>query len=280
MSNRQSTKFATLPTEPLKNMASNFQNKLPVVISIGVNVAGKTFSYIQLSRLQSWENLLNKINPQNQKNPSKNLSLMFPLMQSQNLEGKFKNILEQAQQNVNNALNHNCQFSISDLKDRITQSLSNQDWNEVNWAKFWVKEFSRVLGYNQENYQLNKLDEYLKQKNSKIIFLIDGLENIFPDLAYDNLQQTALKALIDNLPNKLSEIRQSNLGLIVFLRRDFLRYTITQNSQQFENLYRNYDLSWNLESFLKLSYWLCIQSSVINANSQDLVGCSIEDFHG
>jgi hypothetical protein len=165
---------------------------------------------------------------------------MFPLMQSQNLEGKFKNILEQAQQNVNNALNHNCQFSISDLKDRITQSLSNQDWNEVNWAKFWVKEFSRVLGYNQENYQLNKLDEYLKQKNSKIIFLIDGLENIFPDLAYDNLQQTALKALIDNLPNKLSEIRQSNLGLIVFLRRDFLRYTITQNSQQFENLYKEY----------------------------------------
>ncbi len=161
-------------------------------------------------------------------------------MQSQNLEGKFKNILEQAQQNVNNALNHNCQFSISDLKDRITQSLSNQDWNEVNWAKFWVKEFSRVLGYNQENYQLNKLDEYLKQKNSKIIFLIDGLENIFPDLAYDNLQQTALKALIDNLPNKLSEIRQSNLGLIVFLRRDFLRYTITQNSQQFENLYKEY----------------------------------------
>lgn len=240
MSNRQSTKFATLPTEPLKNMASNFQNKLPVVISIGVNVAGKTFSYIQLSRLQSWENLLNKINPQNQKNPSKNLSLMFPLMQSQNLEGKFKNILEQAQQNVNNALNHNCQFSISDLKDRITQSLSNQDWNEVNWAKFWVKEFSRVLGYNQENYQLNKLHEYLKQKNSKIIFLIDGLENIFPDLAYDNLQQTALKALIDNLPNKLSEIRQSNLGLIVFLRRDFLRYTITQNSQQFENLYKEY----------------------------------------
>lgn len=78
--------------------------------------------------------------------------------------------------------------------------------------------------------------------------------------------------------HKLSEIRESNLGLIVFLRRDFLRYTITQNSQQFESLYGNYDLSWNLESFLKLSYWLCIQSSVINANPQDLFDCSIEDL--
>lgn len=118
-------------------MASDFQDKLPVVISIGVDEVGKTFSINQLSRLQSWENLLNKINPQNLKNPLKNLSLMFPLMQSQNLE---------------------------EIKDRITQSLSNQSWNEVDWAKFWVKEFSRVLGFNQENYQLSELDKYLKQK--------------------------------------------------------------------------------------------------------------------
>ena len=189
MSNCQSTKFSTLPTEPLKNMASNFLDKLPVVISIGEGVAGNTFSFIQLSRLHSI---------------------------------KIVN------------------FSISDLKDRITQSLSNQDWNEVDWAKFWVKEFSRVLKYNQENYQLNKLDEYLKQKNSKIIILIDGLENIFPDLSYDNFQQTALKALIENLPNKLTEIKQSNLGLIVFLHRDSVRKTIKQNSGQFESLYGDY----------------------------------------
>lgn len=170
-------------------MAINFQDKLPVVISIGEDVAGKTFSFIELSLLHSI---------------------------------KIVN------------------FSISDLKDRITQSLSNQDWNEVDWAKFWVKEFSRVLGYNQENYQLNKLDEYLKQKNSKIIILIDGIENIFLDLADDNFQQTALKALIDNLPNKLTEIKHSNLGLIVFLHRDSVRKTIKQNSGQFESLYSDY----------------------------------------
>ncbi|MDJ0506319.1 MAG: hypothetical protein PX635_13910 [Nostocales cyanobacterium LE14-WE12] len=224
----------------LKNMASNFQDKLPVVISIGAKDAGKTFNYIQLSRLQSWGNFLNKVDPKNQENSGENLGLIFPLLQSQNLNDKSKNILEQARLNVNNTLNHNCQFSISDFKDRITQSLSNQDWNEVDWANFWVKEFSRVLGYNQENCQLNKLHEYLKQKNSKIIFLIDGLENNFPALAYNNFQQTALKALIENLPNKLTEIRQSNLGLIVFLHRDSLRKTIKQNSGQFESLYSEY----------------------------------------
>lgn len=204
-------------------MNNNFQDKLPVAIPIGEDVAKKTFRFSQLSRIQSCKNLL-----------------MFLLMDGQNLEGKFKNILEQARQNVNNTLNLNFQISISDFKDRITQSLSNQSWNEVNWANFWVKEFSRALGFNQENYQLNELDKYLKQKNSKIIILIDGLENIFPDLAHDNFQQTALKALIDNLPNKLTEIKQSNLGLIVFLHRDSLRKTIKQNSGQFESLYIEY----------------------------------------
>lgn len=204
-------------------MNNNFQDKLPVAISIGEDTAKKTFSFSQLSRIQSCKNLL-----------------MFPLMDAQNLEGKFKNILEQARQNVNNTLNLNFQISISDFKDRITQSLSNQSWNEVDWANFWVKEFSRALGFNQENYQLSELDKYLKQKNSKIIILIDGLENIFPDLAHDNFQQTALKALIENLPNKLTEIKQSNLGLIVFLHRDSLRKTIKQNSGQFESLYSEY----------------------------------------
>jgi hypothetical protein len=79
--------------------------------------------------------------------------------------------------------------------------------------------------------------------------LFDGLEDIFTEIASSNQQQTALKSLTDDLPEKLSEIRQSNLVVIIFLRRDFLRYTITQNLSQFENLYRAYDLSWNQDSF-------------------------------
>jgi MinD-like ATPase involved in chromosome partitioning or flagellar assembly len=267
-----------LITEPLKNLVRNFQDKLPNVISIGAKGAGKTFNYIQLSRLQSWENFLNKVDFQNQENSLKNPSLIFPLLQSQNLNDDAKNILEEARQNVNNRLNNDYKFSSSDLRDRITQSLSNEDWTEVDWTNFWIKEISGVVGYSSENCDLHRLHEYLQEKKSQIIFLFDGLEDTFPDIATNNHQQKALKALIDNLPNKLSEIRESNLGLIVFLRRDFLRYTITQNSQQFESLYRNYDLSWNLESFIKLSYWLCVQSSVINACSQDLVDCSIEDL--
>lgn len=65
---------------------------------------------------------------------------------------------------------------------------------------------------------------------------IEGL-NYMSQISF---QQTALKALIDNLPNKLTEIKQSNIGLIVFLHRESLRKTIKQNSGQFESLYEDY----------------------------------------
>ncbi|NJR76552.1 MAG: hypothetical protein HC773_29310 [Scytonema sp. CRU_2_7] len=117
----------------------------------------------------------------------------------------------------------------------------------------------------------------MKDKGLRIIFLFDGLEDIFAEAPSSPQQQTALRALI-NVPKRLSEIRQSNLGLIVLLRRDFLRYAITQNIAQFESLYRSYDLSWDVDSFLKLVYWVCSQANVIDAVEAALDDLSREEF--
>jgi cellulose biosynthesis protein BcsQ len=62
------------------------------------------------------------------------------------------------------------------------------------------------------------------------------------------------------------------------LRRDFLRYSITQNLAQFESLYRAYDLSWDADSFLKLVYWVCSQASVIDANEEIIDNLSREQI--
>jgi hypothetical protein len=120
----------------------------------------------------------------------------------------------------------------SEYADRIKKALEGQNWNEPKWTEFWVGEIARAIGINpnvNSPNTLSTINQDLKNKGLKIIFLFDGLEDIFSKIASSNQQQTALKALIDDLPKKLSEIRQSNLGIIIFLRRDFLRYTITQN---------------------------------------------------
>ncbi|MFM8008222.1 MAG: ParA family protein, partial [Dolichospermum sp.] len=152
--------------------------------------------------------------------------------------------------------------------------LSNINWAEPEWTEFWINEISIAIGINGENGNVNNLsiiNRELKKKNLRIIFLFDGLENIFPEISYQPQQERALRALIQNVPGQLSEIRQSNIGLIIFLRRDFLRYTIKQDLKQFENLYRPYDLSWDQESFLRLVYWICSKAQLIDAN-QNIIG--------
>ena len=262
-----------LVTEPLKNLATNYKEQLPCVVSIGAKGAGKTFNYVQLSRFKYWESFLDKID--NISTSSESQTYLFPLLQTGNLLDKAKNVTNEARNNVRKALSENLpEFSPDGFKTKIQKALSNINWAEPEWTEFWINEISIAIGINGENGNVNNLsiiNRELKKKNLRIIFLFDGLENIFPEISYQPQQERALRALIQNVPGQLSEIRQSNIGLIIFLRRDFLRYTIKQDLKQFENLYRPYDLSWDQESFLRLVYWICSKAQLIDAN-QNIIG--------
>ncbi|MFO5439300.1 MAG: ParA family protein, partial [Dolichospermum sp.] len=262
-----------LVTEPLKNLATNYKEQLPCVVSIGAKGAGKTFNYVQLSRFKYWESFLDKID--NTSTSSESQTYIFPLLQTGNLLDKAKNVTNEARNNVRKALSENLpEFSPDGFKTKIQKALSNINWAEPEWTEFWINEISIAIGINGENGNVNNLsiiNRELKKKNLRIIFLFDGLENIFPEISYQPQQERALRALIQNVPGQLSEIRQSNIGLIIFLRRDFLRYTIKQDLKQFENLYRPYDLSWDQESFLRLVYWICSKAQLIDAN-QNIIG--------
>ncbi|MBS9392115.1 MAG: ParA family protein [Dolichospermum sp. LBC05a] len=257
-----------LITEPLQNLATNFRDELPHVISIGAKGAGKTFNYIQLSRFKYWGKFLNSID-KNETSSIQTKTYILPFLESSNLKNKAKTVISEARNEVRAVLDVNVpEFVHSEYTDRIKTALTEQNWDELQWTEFWVNEIARAIGINQNldsHHTLSSINQDLKNKGLKIIFLFDGLEDIFPKIASNDQQQKALKALIDDLPKKLSEIRQSHLGIIIFLRRDFLRYTITQNLRQFENLYRSYDLSWNEDSFLKLVYWICSESNIIGA---------------
>jgi cellulose biosynthesis protein BcsQ len=269
-----------LITEPLQNLATNFRDELPHVVSIGAKGAGKTFNYIQLSRFKYWEKFLNYTDNINQETELK--THIFPLLESSNVKDNAKTVINEARTEVRVALGHNIpDFKHSDYVDRIRNALTNQNWNETQWTEFWVCEIARAISINPDANipnTLSSINHELKNKGLHVIFLFDGLEDIFQDIASSVQQQVALKALIDDLPKKLSEIRQSNLGVIIFLRRDFLRYTITQNLRQFENLYRAYDLSWNQDSFLRLVYWICSESNVIGAKKDSIYSLSKEEI--
>jgi hypothetical protein len=266
-----------LVTESLKNLATNFRNDLPRVVSIGAKGSGKTFTYVQLSRLKYWETFLRlatkdvtDVEPRTH---------IFPLLQSSTLRDAAEDIVSDARASTQEAFSGSMpEFYHSEFQDSI-KSFLEEPSRPLEWTRFWIRLLSRSVGLIQEDdsVSLSSLNSYLKQKNVRLIFLFDGLEDLFAETAVSSQQQTALRALID-LPKRINEIRQSNFGIIILLRRDFLRYSLTQNLAQFESLYQSYDLSWDADSFLKLVYWVCSQASVIGAHEEILDGLSREEL--
>ncbi|HAX85599.1 MAG TPA: hypothetical protein DCY91_04845 [Cyanobacteria bacterium UBA11370] len=253
-----------LITEPLNNLATHFRDELPHVVSIGAKGAGKTFNYIQLSRFKYWENFVNYVDKDKQQLELK--THIFPFLESSHLKDNAKTVINEARSEVRVALGDDIpEFFHSEYGDRIKKAITGQTWSEPDWTEFWISEIAKSIGFNTEHSpSLSSINRQLKDKGLRLIFLFDGLEDIFSNIASSNQEKIALKSLID-LPGRLAEIRQSNLGMIIFLRRDFLRNTITQNSGQFENRYRSYDLSWDQDSFIRLVFWICNQSEVIEA---------------
>lgn len=267
-----------LVTEPLKNLAATFRDSLPRIVSIGAKGSGKTFNYIQISRFEYWEAFVDRVIGESV--GAKRKTHIFPLLQSGKLVDKAQNIVDKARHSALEAGGSFAEFMPSECRKRIIAELGKETSGEVEWTNFWIRELAEAVGIDMDNSLPNPLgilNRELNRRELQVVFLFDGLEDIFEKIASVDTQQTALRALID-LPKSLSELRRPCLGIIIFLRRDFLRHAITQNLAQFENLYRSYDLSWDRDSFLRLVFWVCEQAEVIGARKSESERLSREEM--
>ncbi len=265
-----------LITEPLRNLATVFREELPKVVSIGAKGAGKTFNYLQLARFGFWENFVRRVLDEDLSAQGK--THIFPLLQSKNLHRKAEDLLEDAR-SLFYAVHPEGGFSPSGFRDQMEKI--GDEINRSVWAQFWVRGMAEAIGITLDSdgpqAMLNEMNQWLKEKETRIIFIFDGLEDLFADISSRPSRKSALESLID-LPKRISEIRQTKLGIIIFLRRDFLRYAITENLKQFENLYQPYDLHWNEEAFLKLVFWICTQADILGAKADELATLGREEL--
>ncbi|MTV50956.1 ParA family protein [Heliobacillus mobilis] len=277
-----------LITDALQNLAIKFTEQLPRIISIGAKGAGKTFNFLQLARIKFWENFLALINPID--SIDKQLSgkaIMYPFLVPNNLGDEARKLVDAARDEVdkvvnlstgNNKKNIFHARGLSDLiiKDRLK---NKTDWSEFDWTLFWIENLAKSVNYQLPRVSdgdpasifrssLQSFNYFLESQKLRFVYLIDGLEEIFEDIANKNSQQIALEALL-KLPSRINEeIRKPNFGIIVFLRRDYLRYAIKQNAGQLEDRYKPFELNWDYESFLRLVVWLCQRAAIIDKKIQ------------
>ncbi|MCQ8127504.1 ParA family protein [Methylomonas rivi] len=249
-----------LVTEPLRNLAKHYEKNVPITVSIGAKGAGKTFNFLQLCREKKWGNFLNKLGFSQTNNID---TLIFPFLSSKNLKEHAKTIVESCRQNCFETLGLPGNFSEIELHDRIDQNVLD---GTIVWSKFWIIELMNAFSIKGDD--LKQFSDFLTKNNLRLILLIDGLEDQFSKLEEKPTQKEALEALL-RLPDRLRELRDGNLGIIEFIRSDYVRTVIQQNSGQFEARYKPFVLEWTAESFLRLAYWISAETGLDWANKDD-----------
>ena len=94
----------------------------------------------------------------------------------------------------------------------------------------------------------------LEVKNQKIIFLIDGLEDILTHISMDENEQSAIRALCQDVVAQMIA-KYPHLGIIVFIRRDMALSAVDVNFKQFHQANGQAELKWSSNEALRLVVW-------------------------
>lgn len=221
----------------LNNLASEFKATLPGIVCIAPNGVEKTSAYLQLCRFKTWGNFLASISSDHDhQHQGMNDAIIYPLLQSNLVRHDDLDTVEMVRNK-----HKKIKFSHLDCQDRIKAELQK---GTLAWTDFWVQEIFNAVRFNKPKPWVNHLqvaNEFLKNKEQKVVFLFDGIEDIFSEFDTNIAHEMAIDKLL-SLPRHLVEINDSHIGIIIFIRRNSLPHIITQNLGQFRALYRKFDI--------------------------------------
>lgn len=247
--------FGFLATSSLKNLAQKYRVNVPSTVILGAKGSGKTFAFLQFLHLEFWENFLAKIGEGiREANP---VTHIIPFIRSRTLLeniAKIRDRIEAVNQDVGLKMNVQSIVSNQEIVDRIEEAI-HHNLAESAWRQFWIKIMLDATGLPFSS--LIELNRYLAEKNRRIVFMIDGLEEIFKVVDKSTTQKKAITALSQGVIAELRSIPDNRVGLLLFLRKDMALNAIEQNWAQFYNSYLPYELKWSKTEALSLVLWLC-----------------------
>lgn len=246
--------FEVLMTESIQNLIRKYKNSVPNTVIMGAKGSGKTFLYREILKERYWKKFVERMS----KNElvSKGVSgdesiLAVPLLASGNAGG-FTDVIKNAIAAYNQC---GTKGKISnsvyvDSKDMLLMHI-RKDYDILEWKEIWKKV---ILSAFDKTYQsLEELEKELRYKHIKIVFLLDGLEEIFEHTISSENEKNAVRALCRDLVDEV-KIAYHNVGLMIFLRKDMARDSLTINYEQFYSLYRAVELQWS-NSVILSDFW-------------------------
>jgi MinD-like ATPase involved in chromosome partitioning or flagellar assembly len=241
-----------LPTVPLRNLASDHRHRLPIAVIVGAKGSGKTYTFLQIVHRKTWENFA-----QDAEATEVNANgLIAPLLESKNLKDVAKDLVREVRKTTARALGFAEPQDASTIRDYIREGCQ-LNLHEGQWRDRWLNAIAWGVGFQPQTEGAGReLTKHLVTAKQKLVVVIDGLEDLFQNFASDESQQTALRALLQEVPEWLNQQPGLPLGILIFVRRDILLAAIRQNAAQMMARYETYALKWNREEALRLVAWV------------------------
>ncbi|HBO3409192.1 KGGVGR-motif variant AAA ATPase [Pseudomonas aeruginosa] len=261
---------AILATEPLLNLGKHYANELPNLLMIGAKGAGKTFTFRQLVGAGTWQHFLNKLgfDPANTTDAA-----IFPALWSDNIEDKPDGEIKLVQSRTLDLIqgDKHLLFGASAVRRLIEDALRSPP---DHWEDFWDSLLACQFGISHGG--LPAVNQALVEHSTRLIFVFDGIEDAFRDANSSHVTE-AIHALL-RLPNRVSELENRHVGVIVFVRADYVQATIRQNLGQWLQRFQPFRLLWNPESFLRLAFMLSCQAGIHPNNPKSAESLRIEEL--
>jgi cellulose biosynthesis protein BcsQ len=241
-----------LKTESIKNLVQKNRIQLPISVVIGAKGSGKTFLFKQIVQHENWDQFAKKVLQNDTINSD---AIILPITRAQNMaQTDLYTKIPKAISQVTKSENSN--IFIDDVKPDIERNLLG-NYTVSEWKEFWLDYISWSAGFRIGEKNVGReFIKLIRENHLRIVSVFDGLEDLFKNFNADVNQQKALEALIQTLPNWLESQPERQLGAIIFVRKDLVTTAISQNSGQFIDRYKEFELKWNSAEVLRLVYWI------------------------
>jgi MinD-like ATPase involved in chromosome partitioning or flagellar assembly/GTPase SAR1 family protein len=243
-----------MATGALEKLCRAYQDTIPKLVVLGAKGSGKTYIYKQLLDDLFWETFTEKILKEKTRTPK---FVLVPVLATKN-RSAMSSLLEKCLLNVKKKLGIDADIGTLHKNEMVLQkaNTAKRTMQAAEWLETWNKIFLGSL--SAEKYStFHELDAGLAAIEKKIVFIIDGLEDIFNETVNSENSREAIKSLCQDLVNQFSEYK--NIGIIVFIRNDITKNSIQTNYEQFEKQYADYALKWSQDEALRLAIWILAQ---------------------
>jgi len=256
-----------LVTDSLRNLLTTHRTEPPIVVSVGAKGSGKTFTFLQMCLRRTWSDFAVAANVGGVSVDAP----IFPVLTSVNLSSERAEAIQEIRTSAIGSIK--AAPTQLQLRELITSRLVGDPMSDSDWRRVWLTAFARAAGINTvEDGAENSLITIASQRT--LIFLVDGLEDIFQEFTRNERHQQALRVLLTDVLDWLRTLRGGRLGAVVFVRRDLVQWAVRQNTRQFLARYSAYELKWNAEEALRLALWVCVKAGAVIEVGADLVAAT------